>query len=420
MNLTALLSVLSLPVSLFKTTCPTEIHATIPHQDRVFIERRSKSIHQIHSLLGKCPNITTLDLRFAFIGCIAFPERWSLPIDPAGGTKYRSAIQSLSLDGYNFDSDFKHIRLNRWEDTYDWITSGNAWKSLKWSLIPKEQRSKTNLELWIEAMDFSQLRTLSIRRYSPLYVPGDLLAQVLSPKLQRLRSLKIEGPELRDFLLALPAGSLSSLSWIDSAQPKDQIRSVLEHHGASLTELEWRTSETLSRPLTLLPDSIVEDLKAVTPNLQSLSIDLNRDNDSWPLEKMKTVVNGMPDTLKNLSIYFEMASESRRQKDPFNWDGRYDTIENFALPLLNSTSAREMASFLRNHGAESLEEVNFFAGDWTQDYGEPLQMTDWLHQRRAWMNCKMPTGDGEINCQGRDTWVPVKSMPAAYSLDGSI
>ncbi|KAI8281196.1 hypothetical protein K4K60_004385 [Colletotrichum sp. SAR11_57] len=308
-------------------------------------------------------------------GCVGFPERWSLPLDPAGGTKYASAIQDLSLDGYNFgDSDLNYISLDGWDHTLHWITSGNAYKFLKWRLLPRDQRAKTNLELWLEAMDFSQLQSLSIRCDSCRDSSTDLVAKLLAPKLPSLRSLSVEGPDMLDFILALPAGSPNQFTWIEPQYSEEMLRLILEHHGSSLAGLEWRSAETLYRPRSLLPMPILQDIGRLAPRLKALTIDLNRHNTSWPLDDMATLMKSIPDTLSNLTIYFEMASEYRRQKNDFDWGGRGETIEKFAQPLLNSTTARELAHFLRDRDGQSLEQVEFFAGDWSRDWGEPLQI----------------------------------------------
>ncbi|EQB56657.1 hypothetical protein CGLO_03321 [Colletotrichum gloeosporioides Cg-14] len=408
MNLKNLWHALPLTSGFFASTCPSEIHATIPESDGHWVsDRRSRSIHQIHSILETCPEVATLDLRFALIGCVGFPERWSLPLNPAGNTKYLSAIRDLSLDGYNFD-DFEsnYISLHGWDHTLQWITSGNAFKFLKWRLLPRDQRAKTNLELWLEAMDFSQLQSLSIRCDSCRDSSVDLIAKLLAPKLPSLQSLSVNGPEMLDFILAIPAGSLYQFTWIKPQYSEETLRLILEHHGSSLTGLEWRSAETLYRARPLLPMPILRDIGNLAPRLKALTIDLNRHNTSWPLDDMATLMKSIPGTLAHLTVYFEMASEYRRQKNDFDWDGRGEAIEEFAQPLLNSTTARELARFLQDHGGQSLEQVKFFAGDWERDWGEPLQFTDWLHQRRAWIHCDMGKRGEEVLCHGNDTVVP--------------
>ncbi|KAJ0273731.1 hypothetical protein COL940_009722 [Colletotrichum noveboracense] len=255
-------------------------------------------------------------------------------------------------------------------------------------------------------MDFYQLQSLSIRCDSCRDSSTDLIVKLLAPKLPSLRSLSVEELDMLDFILAIPAGSLNQFTWIKPQYSEETLRLILEHHGSSLTELEWRSAETLYRPRPLLPMPILRDMGHLAPRLKALTIDLNRHNTSWPLDDMATLMKSIPNTLSNLTIYFEMASEYRRQKNDDYWDGRGENIEEFAQPLLNSTTARELARFLQEHGGQSLEQVEFFAGDWERDWGEPLQFTDWLHQRRAWIHCDMGKGKGEVLCRGNDTVVP--------------
>ncbi|KAJ0309781.1 hypothetical protein Brms1b_009005 [Colletotrichum noveboracense] len=306
-------------------------------------------------------------------------------------------------DTKDFCEEVREELLNRSVHAY-WEV--NAYKFLKWRLLPRDQRAKTNLELWLEAMDFYQLQSLSIRCDSCRDSSTDLIVKLLAPKLPSLRSLSVEELDMLDFILAIPAGSLNQFTWIKPQYSEETLRLILEHHGSSLTELEWRSAETLYRPRPLLPMPILRDMGHLAPRLKALTIDLNRHNTSWPLDDMATLMKSIPNTLSNLTIYFEMASEYRRQKNDDYWDGRGENIEEFAQPLLNSTTARELARFLQEHGGQSLEQVEFFAGDWERDWGEPLQFTDWLHQRRAWIHCDMGKGKGEVLCRGNDTVVP--------------
>ncbi|GKT94956.1 hypothetical protein CT0861_00756 [Colletotrichum tofieldiae] len=349
-------------------TCPTEIHATVPHH-HFYVghhnPRRAKTLSEIHSTLETCPNITTLDLRFAYIGCEESPERWSLPFSPSGSTRFPSAIESLSLAGYSFgESEAAYIkgpprRWIDWETTSSsiqwWVKSGNAWRWLRWQFLPEAQKSKTNIELWLGAMDFSQVRNLSITEsgFELRKRPPEFLANTLAPHLPSLRSLAVEGPELRDFVCAIPAESLSALSWVSPGTAHAEVQTFLERHGKQLTALEWRTPESLERVRPVIPTTILQTLKSLTPRLEHLTLDLNRNSTTWPWEELKALAQGSPDTLTNVTVYLEMASECQRQKMAIGWEAWNDMdpeactgTQEFAQPLLNSTTALEVTSFL--------------------------------------------------------------------------
>ncbi|KAJ0160917.1 hypothetical protein CTA2_7081 [Colletotrichum tanaceti] len=110
----------------------------------------------------------------------AGPERFSLPFRPSGRTRYAAAaLESLSLSSYDFgDTEAELIgglpipwdegwwyewqceRLPRWLRW--WLVPDNTRRWLAWRLLPPAQRRKTSVELWVDAMDFSRVRNLSI------------------------------------------------------------------------------------------------------------------------------------------------------------------------------------------------------------------------------------------------------------------
>ncbi|KAK1625119.1 hypothetical protein BDP81DRAFT_397896 [Colletotrichum phormii] len=388
-------------------TCPSgpELRVTVPPSFQSPSNTDYKSLAEVHDALTHCPKITTLELRIGQIGCVGEPDRWSLPLDPAGTSRYLPVLDTLSLEKYHFyDTDGDYLRLpSTWTHLSAWIWSGDAFRWLKWRLLSDEQRSVNNIELWIDAMDFSKIRSLSIVDYDG---PSETLVESKFPfSLPSLRTLGLERSTTVDFALSLPPHSLESLSWLDAGQ-NQSIIPILEHHGRSLTHLEWRTPESLESKRPVLPKEVLRDIRNLAPNLQALTIDLNR-NGTWPWEDLRAISSGLPSAVTNLTLYLEVASECRRQQgpyDPIRCEGTCGPAEQLAKPLLTATSALQVARFIRHYAESSLTSINLFAGDWTRTWDGPINMPTWLDSRRAWIACGAEGGEREeLRCSGKDT-----------------
>ncbi|KAI3558489.1 hypothetical protein CABS03_08555 [Colletotrichum abscissum] len=388
-------------------TCPSssELRVTIPPSHQSPSNTDYESLAEVHDALIHCPNITSLNLRIGEIGCVGEPDRWSLPLDPAGTSRYLPVLDTLSLEKYHFydtDGDYLHP-LRGWTYLSAWIWSGDAFGWLKWRLLPDDQKSVSNTELWLDAMDFSKIRNLSILDYDG--PPETLVESELPLSLPSLRTLRLERNTTVDFGLSLPPHSLHSLSWLDAGQDQSIIP-ILERHGRSLTHLEWRTPESLESKRPALPSEVMRDLRNLAPNLQSLTIDLNR-NGTWPWEDLRALSLGLPAGLTNLTLYLEIASECRRQQgpyDPVRCEDACGPVEQLASPLLTATSALQVARFIRHYAKSPLASINFFAGDWTRPWDGPINVPTWLDGRRSWVACGTNGGEDEgLRCSGMDT-----------------
>ncbi|KXH41574.1 hypothetical protein CSAL01_01076 [Colletotrichum salicis] len=382
-----------------------ELRVTLPPSIQSPSNTDYDSLVGVHDALSRCPNITTLELRVGEVGCVGEPDRWSLPLDPAGTSRYPPVLDTLSLEKYHFyDRNGDYLRLpSTWTHLSAWIWSGDAFRWLKWRLLSDEQRSVSNIELWLDAMDFSKIRHLSILDYDGS--PETLVESKLPLSLPSLRTLRLERNTTVDFALSLPPHSLESLSWLDASQ-NQSIRPILEHHGRSLTHLEWRTPESLESERPALPKEILRDIRNLAPSLRALTIDLNR-NDTWPWEDLRALSSGLPSGVTNLTLFLEIASECLRQQSPYDPIRCEDTCgpaEQLAKPLLTATSALHVARFIRHYAEGSLTSINFFAGDWTRTWDGPINMPTWLDGRRAWIACGAEGGErDELRCSGKDT-----------------
>ncbi|KAH8817322.1 hypothetical protein F5884DRAFT_779058 [Xylogone sp. PMI_703] len=400
--------------------CPTEIHTTIPGGTYTWPGMEApefRTMSEVHSALLKCPNITTLDLRVTLLGCSEWPDRWNFPFDTAGGDKYPFALQSLSLEGYEFGiSDEVSVAPPKdfdLGDVVDWIFSGRAYKwARQYHSTPTKPR--TNLELWLDAMDFSQIHTLSLVNTDISRQEGsaNLITELLVSSLSSLKSLHVEQSWARDLIVSLPQNALEHVSWINSGESIDPI---VERHGASLTKLEWRSRETMSGIGPMISIEGLRDLGTRAPGLKDLTIDIKR-NGTWPWNYMRSLSTTLP-SLTDLTVYLEIASECRRQK-PDSWydDGPEDScrgVKQYAQPLLNVTTGLEAFNFLRSVKiGDELTHVKFYSGDWARAWDGPLYIPEWIEGKRAWVECDIMfengtrKAEGDVLCWGEDTVIP--------------
>lgn len=454
-----LVAFVSSPASAFKaglSPCPTEIHAGVPHFNQPayawkhdfsgIYDEDSGALGQmedIHTALTNCPAITVLDVRVvAHESCVEFeePNCFNFPFELDGSDKY-PALEVLSLDGYEFDGcewprlvprqesklpDDKEngdgLRLMHWKH---WFKFGNAYRWLKWRLLPFEQRSKTNFELWLDAMDFSKLHSLTIKEgYST--PGGDGLLKRLPKMLPSLKSLSLSGTwtpwnakdettlPARDFLLAIPPETLTDLSWTEAGSFNESVFDrVLKHHGSSLRSLEWRHFD--NRHLTARPvlsASHLYHLGTLAPNLEKLTIDMNR-NGTWPLESLRAVASSLPKSA-DLTVYFEM----------LECDPSCNGMKQFAEPLLNVSEATKMFQFLReNKRGDELATALFRPGDWDPEPGGRYYRTEGVNYPTAWAKCSVFREDGtrkvgEDLCHGEETRMSWEDVLEAKKCEG--
>ncbi|KAK3942802.1 hypothetical protein QBC46DRAFT_378878, partial [Diplogelasinospora grovesii] len=394
-------------------------------------------MQSVHWAMLTCLNISTLNLR------IPDPP-FVLPFDLPGGERYLSSPSVLSLDGYDFDrrewDDIKppdrsafrwdmgfwwglEIWLSSWET---WITSRQAKKWWNLRHIPIEQLNKTSLDLWLDTMDFSHIHTLELNHTNRRNSLSDQVIEKLPARLPALKSVRLFGKNADRFILALPEHSLSHLDWQEGydfcdGRPNclsEPLRAVLDHQGRSLESLHVHVEEQLStvpRPTVSAQELVM--IGMWVPSLKSLTIDLTRNESAWPWVELR-ILGRLP-KLKELTIYFQLASECRRQKKqqwspygvgyPWHRDSCEDTTcvgpDQYAQPMLNETSAREMFEFLRKgkEFGDALAKVTFRAGDFEESCGQG----PWLSGRKMWVTCNLTKSDSEgalrIACDGGDT-----------------
>ena len=430
--------------------CPKVLKAKIPNDYGYKASGGIDSMDDVRAVLRSCPEIKSLHLWPHASGCESFPDRYNIPwsLDDSGKIP---ALEAVALREYDFDQREWEGYLpvcgfaveTEWDTSDSWLPSwvkwfygGEAEKCYEVRRIPKNQPEKTHLDLWLDLMDWSKLKSLSI---SDAYrVPrGKALYERLPKMVPALESLSIGGAwfeevPLQDdgdqvteqvsraleFILAFPKNSLKSLSW---TQPDlydgDGLQQVLEHHGHTLTSLEWRDAEGEGWRRPVFSAHQLRDIAAYAPALESLTIDLNR-NGTWPMEELDAVVESFP-KLMNLTVYFELVSDCYRNKEA-DFDrskicGEEDCSgwDMFERPLLDQKEAESLFEHLRGKkGGDELNSVTFRAGDWNPRDFEMLDSMTLLRDRKAFMDCTILNPDGSRKIEGAEI---CQGTPAGFS-----
>jgi len=399
------------------------------------------SMKNVHKAMLRCSNVKSLFLRTRLVGCTGFPDRYSLPFSAIGWDRYASAPELLSLDGYHFDEPgWQWWWWSSWTgrhggppgrsssswscsccDWDDWL-SPRGWVSCITSWIPPillNNNNKTNLELWLDAMDFSRIHTLHLNSTRPL---SGKAAKLLSARVPSLRTLLVEGAQAQEFILNLPRASLTGLTWRnyqlgndDDDYPPPSLEAVLEHQGERLASLNLRGDERDTRPVPPVPLELLQQLADLTPHLARLTLPLRRTATTttrdktvaegrWPWEELQALGEALPQ-LVELTIHFELTSpvcqngrhgggggymyhDASKAHSGGEEEPRCGGSDRLARPILDADAAREMFEFLASKKVgRPLERATFKTGDWSRPRDGPDWLVNWIEGKRIWVTC---------------------------------
>ncbi|KAK4186747.1 hypothetical protein QBC35DRAFT_500424 [Podospora australis] len=423
--------------------CPTEISANIPYGNR---GARFLRIEAVHAAMLLCPGVKTLKIHGDdFSGCEPTSLRLTLPFKPNGGERYPSAPEVLTLDGYASDGgDFKDGEpflpvkhkppawYAGWNEQRVLAFSQNDSEVVKMGTAESEQtplsgssappKQKSNWELWIDAMDFSRIHTLTFQTTgtSSPYALTDEVASLLPSKLSSLKRLNLQDAVGSKFISSLPPNSLQHLGWRNAWGPsKDKycgswipeclqfprhdgeaspLGLVLEHTGASLTSLYFHVDDGPDTLPPVLYLDEIQQLVRLAPKLESLALDLRRKDGDWPWDELTVLAENLPH-LVNLTIHFDLGSpEAYEWKQlPYHEMREKEVNESWlAEPTLTNITAEEVARFVWTHNAGSkLERLNLRAGDWAPWYPKGMIGPGWPSEHSVFADCSlMPQNNG--------------------------
>lgn len=402
--------------------CPTTIRTRISSNPCAFDPKslqcttgkpRFTSMDVVHAALSHCPNITGLDLRVTTTGCTEIPDRWDFPLNPAGGEKY-PPLKSLRLEGYDFGTPIPdrfdreawmfpipyYWNINFSKDLYWWVPDGTwcgqvatwfwegHWKTwMQLRAQPRKQKEKTNLGLWLDAMDWSSIEELAF--IGETEITDEMIEKLPS----RLHSLKMLETTKTSFINALDNNTLTHFKWVGSSKAGSLLW-LLEQQGDSLQSLEFRCEELWCSEFARSSDIAI--LSNMTRNLTHLTTNVPR-NGTWPLESLQAIAS-LPH-LQSADLYFHIQSDCARQREDmasdmnrnFKQEYGYDYCkgeDQFQQPFVDKAAADELFAHMQecNSGGQ-LKNVTFWIGDWKRPWDGALWIPPWADERRSKVVC---------------------------------
>ena len=400
--------------------CPATILAR-PHRNSGCIEKpngaycRFPNMTLTHSVLTHCPNVESLDVWLEYGDCTGIElDLWQFPF--ADGDKY-PPLKSLKLDGYKFgglyvrqeeeqqDTEYcmgpagKH----EWDKSYwgseknEWVDETNDRLMRHW----EEQGGKPNMNLnmWLQAMDWSELQELSIN------TGRTEMADAIVELPKRLTSLKHLHIDSLPFVEGLKNNTLESLRWVGTTRP-GYLDTILSQQGQSLRKLDYRCNEP-SCPYW--PDHInMTALPLLASRLEHIGINLPRNsNGSWPLAQLSALAR--MSSLKSADLYFRMQVPCKENLLGYTHpncgvprQSCYAT-GSFVTPYLNATTAAYMFSYLRSENtSKNLTSVTFHTGDWNEYISAMIE--PFIANRRSAVYCSVKEGIEVCEAENEAYW----------------
>ena len=373
----------------------------------------SESLTLVHDILTGCPNLRKLDLRISHAGCVIdWPQPYSF--DFTKSTASFAPLEVLKLRAYRLDDPYNGeiLRYGRaypaeddlrwpWNSLPTWMVH-RLWdwfEPLLYDIIQKPWTPKpdkcpsgnycehnftaiTNLDGWLERMDFSKLHTVDLgsmsvvsllklqnagvlTSVSNLHIHGgnkcfaDLLPEFVNALGKPLSTLCLSNIDLPNFDRALPAiakhgPSLTSLHLTEHQESR--LHWCHQNNPGTESSLQCRAfgRGTWYDPHLYLNTSSLLSLSSACPKTRNLDIDLNRD--ATTLASDLSAIGSLPD-LSSLTLRFESPTFQRtragiRPSDPrSNADILFD-------PLFNRQTVLNMFQKLRRTQVELAVQVS--------------------------------------------------------------
>lgn len=310
--------------------CPDAIFARVgyhDHSEHCSLFPRSAycrfpNLTIVHEALVNCPAVHTLDVTLDPGGCKGREcDRSNLLLDKLPEGKVYPTLKSLRLDGFKFGGEWieeqmdgstqfaseymhaSHDYMDKWTKESSWEPLQIRNKTEQQSLGCEKPHMKRNPEMWLDAIDWSQLEELSINTarsemgHLTVALPG------------RLSVLKKLHTNSLPFIKGLRNATLEKLVWIGPTSP-GQLETILVHQ-RNLKRLEYRCDEStcsgwpLHVNVSSLPN-LGEKLEHIAISLPRIKTWLPSGPLTWPFERLKSIAS--MSSLKSAGLYFRMQS----------------------------------------------------------------------------------------------------------------
>ena len=317
---------------------------------QIFNGGRGRDISEMNlilRILATCPNVKELDILVSRGGgCVSYDTDDLYAFDFTSTDATLAPLESLTLDGYMLDAKPNGLKWREWETDHPERHILKApWKylpdsavnyigypkiknwgglqtfSLKLDTSPLKPGTKTNIEIWLERMDWTHLRSLKINDASTedlRFLGGKLL-----PSLQNAEfsGYYADHHAILDFI-GNSSFKLESIKFdgIYFCSVTQAITSIVEHHGSSLHTLVIKHSQPRrssygrlydrsrrSKPYRYPSTSFlnlthITQLRDNAPGLTTLDLDIFV-GEAWDYELLDTI-NSFPE-LEYLTLRFE-------------------------------------------------------------------------------------------------------------------
>jgi hypothetical protein len=333
------------------------LNSSILHSLKVEVQERGRKreprkMDLVLRILTTCPNVKELDISVNSMRAhgrrLRYPTDDLCAFDFTSSNQTLAPLESLSIEGYGLHEKPNGLRWMEWEADepqrdilyapwkylpiaaikYFGYSKINEWGGLDRSYLKQDTSqlksgAETNIDIWLDRMDWSQLYNLSIKNPSTKD-----LAKLGSDRLPNLRAVQFSG-YYADHHAILDFISNSS-SHLESIQfdgihfcSLTQVANILaEFHGSTLQTLiikhsqpsttRYRSTQNLYRfPRTsFLNATHLVHLRDSMPKLATLDLDIFVDEE-WDYEVLDTLTSFTE--LENLTLRFEAHVSS--------WDG---------------------------------------------------------------------------------------------------
>ena len=384
-----------------KPSCPASIEKVIWNSG----QGEHDEVDKAYRTLTRCataqhPVVRTLRLSIQQAGCVV-SHKDARNFDFRPGDRFPS-LHQLHLKGYSFnDAPKSGLQWNFQDEIYHfwrWLAYFSGLELFR--PIPEisgwDGRG-ANLERWKAAMNWTELRDLSLDEVDAVFLKSmqGQLPALESLNLGWLRSENCLGDNVTDFVTRL--NSLRQLSLRGHTRKLD-LPQILDRHGDSIETLEiheWEGSHFL-RPT--LSRSELEQISHKCPSLTKLGLDINR-NGTWPHELLDLLSANR--NLSTLEISFELGMNLHRDA---NYYSGINKTKDFRQPVVDLLSSLTLFNRLRSlkQGVE-LQTMRFFVGDAGREYGHMMRSWSWGETLAEVYECTTVDSKGRRKTEG-EAW----------------
>ena len=329
-----------------------------------------RTVDSLYRTLISCPNVRSLSLSISQGGCGVGDDPWSFN----WRKRHRfPTLENLTISGYDWDSQEVSFTKGRRP------ISTQAWKAaMDWSKLKRLDLSRPPAS-FLKAFhgELSSLQSLVVRPEKGFW--GDEIT---------LCDFDEAGHKLRQdwtsFIVALPPLHQLKISGMGNMPNMTQI---LAAHGPTLRKLKIHDHErdcmyetgNSSWTRQTFDVAQIEELRLGASNLESLTIDVWRGADGWPVSALDAL-SKFP-KLSHLKLYFNLEdpwhirlAENCYFHDITGLMEQHCLISELMQPLLNREGAEEMfQSLRRDQSSGRLRTLTLYAGDYGRTEGGGLR-----------------------------------------------